>query len=101
MAAVLGVRLEQRIASEAAPGLQLGTNPWIIADDCDQLALAAATQNSNQLRQQTRGEGLSSNVQIDVSLHRKGHSRSLTLAAGVNHEARRSIVALLRASIAV
>ena len=47
-----------------------GPNALFVTDHRDQIARPAAAQHSNQLRQEARREGLSPNIQIDVSPHR-------------------------------
>jgi hypothetical protein len=45
-------------------------NTFFVTDNRDQIARPAAAQGSNQLRQEAGCEGLSSDIQIDVSRHR-------------------------------
>src|SRR5262249_15406560 len=74
--------LEQAIPGESAPGFQLRSEALFITDYGDQIARPAAVQHSDQLRQEPRRESLSSNIQIDVSLHRIGASYSVQKTLG-------------------
>jgi hypothetical protein len=58
------------VPCESAPRFQLGANAFFISDNCDQVAGAAESQHSNQLRQKARCKSLSPDIQFDVSPHR-------------------------------
>src|SRR5713101_8679874 len=60
---------EQWIPGEPAPCFQFRANALFVTDNRDQIAWVAAAQHSEQLWQQTRREGLSPNIQIDVDSH--------------------------------
>src|SRR5260370_3951842 len=60
---------EQWVPGEPAPRFQFRANTFFITDDRDQIARVTAAQHSDQLWQQTRREGLSPNIQIDVDSH--------------------------------
>jgi hypothetical protein len=64
--------LQQWIPGEAAPRFQLRANARFVTDHRDQIARTAATQHTDQLRQETGGESLSRDIQVDVSFHRIG-----------------------------
>src|SRR5690349_16375101 len=70
VAAIVRGSLEQWIAGESAPGFQRRSNGPVIGRDCDQIAGPAAAQDSDQVRQDARGERLTPNVEVDVSPHR-------------------------------
>ena len=61
---------QQWIPGESAPRFQLRTDALFVTDHRDQIARPAATQHSNQLRQKARRERLSTDIKIEVSLHR-------------------------------
>ena len=62
--------LQQRIPGEPAPRFKLRSNARVVTDNRNQIARPASAQDGDQLRQQTRGEILSPNIQIEISPHR-------------------------------
>ncbi len=68
-APVFNCRFEQWVPGEPAPYFQFRAEALFVANNRDQIARVAAAQHCDQLWQQTRRKGLSSNIQIDVSSH--------------------------------
>jgi hypothetical protein len=58
------------VPGESAPRFQLRSNARFVTDKSDQVARPPAAQHSDQLRQEVGCEGLSLDIQIDVSPHR-------------------------------
>src|SRR6202023_1033425 len=54
--------VDQTVAGEAAPCLELGADAWIAAAHGHEVALAAAAQRRDQIRQEARGKCLGAGV---------------------------------------
>jgi hypothetical protein len=79
MAARLDACLDQAVAREAAPQLEIDGEPGVAADDREDIARTQPAQRGNQLRQQARGEGPGAGIELAGRAQRHGfdYSRSL------------------------
>src|SRR4029077_4862006 len=59
-------RIDQGVAREAAPNLEVGAEIRFAANDGKEIARATSAQRSNKLGQQAGGERFSASVQLDV-----------------------------------
>src|SRR5260370_14422117 len=58
--------VDQAIAGEATPCLELGADAWIAADHGHEVALTAAAERSYQIRQEARGKCLGAGVEFNA-----------------------------------
>ena len=58
--------VDQAIAGEATPCLELGADAWIAADHGQEVALTAAAQRGYQIRQEARRKCLDAGVEFKV-----------------------------------
>src|SRR5260370_9132955 len=58
--------VDQAIAGEATPCLELGADAWIAADHGDEVAITAAAERSYQIRQEARGKCLGAGVEFNA-----------------------------------
>ncbi|WP_244443081.1 hypothetical protein [Bradyrhizobium sp. Ai1a-2] len=68
-ATFLDCRVDQTVAGEAAPCLELGADGRIVADHGHEIALTAAAERSYQIRQKARSECLGAGVELNVHVH--------------------------------
>src|SRR5258708_10156124 len=58
--------VDQAIAGEATPCLELGADAWIAANHGHEVALTAAAERSYQIRQEARGKCLGAGVEFNA-----------------------------------
>src|SRR6266550_3582301 len=58
--------VDQTVAREATPCLELGADAWIAADHGHEVALTAAAERSYQIRQEARGKCLGTGVKFNA-----------------------------------
>src|SRR6202035_6015778 len=79
-ATFLDRNIDQAVAGEATPCLELGADAWVAADHGHEVALTAAAYRGFQIRQEARGKCLGAGVEFNVRV--RSHTVTIVFASG-------------------